>query len=97
MYHPVLRMKNPRLLLLSMLLSGIGLAPPVAAEAHCLYHCRPHGWILNRWGYAGLVQGGWGVGGSADAPWVGGSIIGVESYGPGPYGLYPPAWRPLHW
>jgi hypothetical protein len=27
----------------------------------------------------------WGLGGPADAPWVGGAIVGVTPYGPNPY------------
>jgi hypothetical protein len=57
------------------------------AQAHCLARgCRyffvPT--VRNHWGYGGLVQT-WGLGGPADAPWVGGAIVGVTPYGPTPY------------
>jgi len=57
------------------------------AQAHCLVRsCRyffvPT--VRNQWGYGGLVQT-WGLGGPADAPWVGGAIVGVTPYGPNPY------------
>lgn len=60
-----------------------------SAKAHCVKNCRHNIWSNNQWGYVGLVRSGWGLGGVADAPWVGGSIVGVTSYGPYPYGLYP--------
>jgi len=44
--------------------------------------------IHTPWGDAGLIRGGWGLGGIADRPWVGGSIIAVTPYGPYPYGPY---------
>ncbi len=59
------------------------------AEAHRVRHCRVTKWPHNQWGYVGLMRGGSGLGGVADAPWVGGSIIGLSSYGPYPYGYYP--------
>jgi hypothetical protein len=65
------------------------LAALSTAEARCVRHCRHNVWPHNQWGYVGLIQGGWGLGGVADAPWVGGSIIGIGSYGPYPYGFYP--------
>jgi hypothetical protein len=57
------------------------------AQAHCLTRdCRyffvPT--VRNQWGHGGLVQT-WGLGGPADAPWVGGAIVGVTPYGPNPY------------
>ena len=69
-------------------------AASTPAQARCFSHCRQGGWPHNQWGYVGLVQGGWGLGGVADRPWVGGSIIAVSSYGPYPYSLYPFELRP---
>jgi hypothetical protein len=59
------------------------------ADAHCYRSCRHNPWRHNQWGYIGLMQGGWGLGGIADAPWVGGSVFAVTSYGPPPYGIFP--------
>jgi hypothetical protein len=78
-----------RSLFFSLLPLCLVFAAPVAAEAHCPQHCRHIILGHNRWGYVALVQGSWGLGGIADAPWVGGSVFGVSSYGPYPYGLYP--------
>lgn len=83
-----------RVILLSALAICAVLAAPCGAQAHRLrgawHQAWPHNrWGHNRWGYVGLARGAWGLGGIADAPWVGGSIIGVTSYGPYPYGLYP--------
>ena len=64
------------------------LAAPNTAEAGCARYCRHGPWLHNHWGYGGQIRGGWGLGGIADAPWVGGSIIGVMPYGPYPYGPY---------
>lgn len=41
------------------------------------------------WGYYSAEHGGWGLGGVAAAPLVGGAIIPVTPYGPNPYGPYP--------
>lgn len=84
-------MKNPRIIFLCILAICAVLATPGAVQAHRLGRGWHHAWPHNQWGYVGLIQGGWGLGGIADARWVGGSIFGVSSYGPYPYGLYP--WR----
>jgi hypothetical protein len=65
------------------------LAASSTADARCLRGCRHAPWPYNQWGYVGPIRSGSGLGGSADAPWVGGSITAVTSYGPRPYGLYP--------
>lgn len=59
------------------------------AQARCGGDCRyhpwvRHSWVRNQWGYGGLVQT-WGLGGIANAPWVGGAIVGATPYGPYPY------------
>jgi hypothetical protein len=63
------------------------LAPAGTAEAGCFRSCRQAPWLQNQWGYGRYVRG-WGLGGIADAPWVGGSTFGVMPYGPHPYGPY---------
>jgi hypothetical protein len=65
----------------------VGLAASGTAEAACFRYCRQGPWFHNQWGYGRLVRG-WGLGGIADAPWVGGSTFGVMPYGPHPYGPY---------
>ena len=55
-----------------------------AADAHCVRNCRPGPWLPNQWGHGGWVRT-WGLGGIADAPWVGGATTGVMPYGPQPY------------
>jgi hypothetical protein len=79
-----------------MLLSALAvcavLATPCDVQAHRLRNGWHHAGYYNEWGYVGPARGAWGLGGVADAPWTGGSIIGVSSYGPYPYGLYP--WHP---
>jgi hypothetical protein len=80
---------NPRVIVLSTLVICAVLIAPGEVQAHRLARGWHHAWSHNRWGYVGLIQGGWGLGGIADAPWVGGSIFGVSSYGRYPYGLYP--------
>ena len=87
-------MKSVCSVLLAALAIGATLAASTAAQAHCFGRCRHFGWPHNQWGYVGLIQGGWGLGGVADAPWVGGSVFAVTSYGPYPYGLYPARLRP---
>jgi hypothetical protein len=84
---------NSRVILLSTLAICALLTAPSEVQAHRLGRGWHYGWPHNQWGYVGLIRGGWGLGGIADAPWVGGSIIGVSSYGPYPYGLYPWHWR----
>jgi hypothetical protein len=81
-------MKRIQILLAGMLVICAALAAPTATQAHCFGKCR-HYWRHNQWGYVGMIRGSWGRGGIADAPWVGGSIFGVSSYGPYLYGLYP--------
>lgn len=85
-------MNNPRIILLSTLAICTVLTATCEVQAHRLRSSWHHAWPHNRWGYVGLARGAWGLGGIADAPWVGGSIVGVSSYGPYPYGLYP--WSP---
>ena len=46
-------------------------------------------WDHNFYGRGGISHGGWGLGGPADAPFVGGSLIAVRPWGPYPYGPYP--------
>jgi hypothetical protein len=54
------------------------------AEARCARYCRHNLWVRNEWGYGGMVRT-WGLGGVADAPWVGGALTGVTPYGRYPY------------
>jgi hypothetical protein len=78
-------MKNLRFVLISIVaLATVAAAGLSAADARCFRDCRHHPWVRNQWGYGGLVQT-WGLGGPADAPWVGGGIAGVTPYGPYPY------------
>jgi hypothetical protein len=54
------------------------------AQARCGRYCRHNLWVRNEWGYGGVVRT-WGLGGTADAPWVGGALTGVTPYGRYPY------------
>jgi len=83
-------MKNVLVALVAAIAFGAATVAALStAEAQCVGKCRHNGWPHDQWGYVGLIQGGWGLGGVADAPWVGGSIFGLTSYGPHPYGLQP--------
>jgi hypothetical protein len=73
--------------LAAITVSATMLAASGSAEAGCVRYCRQGPWFQNQWGYGRLVRG-WGLGGIADAPWVGGSTFGVMPYGPHPYGPY---------
>jgi hypothetical protein len=78
-------MKNLRFVLISIVaIAAVTTAGMCAADAHCYRNCRYHATVRNQWGYGGLVQT-WGLGGPADAPWVGGSVTGVTPYGRYPY------------
>jgi hypothetical protein len=77
-------MKDFRIVLVAFIAAAIALAALSPAEAHCYRGCRYHPWVRNQWGYGGLVRT-WGLGGIADAPWVGGAITGVTPYAPYPY------------
>lgn len=86
--NPILTKNLLIALIAAAAFGATAIATSSAAEAHCARNCRHNLWPHNQWGNVGLVRGGWGLGGIADAPWVGGSIVGVTSYGPYPYGLY---------
>jgi hypothetical protein len=78
-------MKNLRIALLTIIvLATAASALMTVADAHCFRDCRYRPWVHNHWGYGGLVRT-WGLGGPADAPWVGGAITGVTPYAPYPY------------
>ena len=84
-------MKKLRIALLTIIAVGVATAAALSpAEARCFRYCSYHPWarnqfrVRNQWGYGGLVRT-WGLGGPADAPWVGGAITGVTPYGPYPY------------
>jgi hypothetical protein len=90
-------MKNLRIALLTII--AVAATTSVlagTAEARCFRDCGYHAWgqpwghpwgrptVRNHWGYGGLVRT-WGLGGPADAPWVGGAITGVTPYARYPY------------
>jgi hypothetical protein len=78
-------MNNLRITLLAIIaVAATTLALVSAADARCFRNCRYHPWVRSYWGYGGLVRT-WGLGGPADAPWVGGAITGVTPYAPYPY------------
>jgi hypothetical protein len=85
-------MNNLRIALLTIIAVAATTSAAVsAADARCFRDCRYQPWVRNQWGYGGQVRT-WGLGGPADAPWVGGAITGVTPYAPYPYdhvrGLY---------
>ncbi len=78
-------MKNLRIALLTITaVAAVTSAMSSAADARCFRDCRSHPWVRNQWSYGGLVQT-WGLGGPANAPWVGGAITGVTPYARYPY------------
>jgi hypothetical protein len=77
-------MKSLRIALLTIAVVAATSATFATAQARCGRDCRYHPWVRNQWGYGGLVQT-WGLGGIANAPWVGGAVVGVTPYGPYPY------------
>jgi hypothetical protein len=76
-------MKSIRIALATIAVVATTAATLSTAEARCGRYCRYHPWVHNQWGYGGLVQT-WGLGGIANAPWVGGAVVGVTPYGPYP-------------
>jgi hypothetical protein len=77
----------------AMAFAAATVAPTTTAFAQCSQNCRPHPWLQGHWGYGAYVRT-WGLGGPADAPWVGGSVTGVTPYGPYPYGPFVRGIRP---
>ena len=78
-------MKNLRIVLLTIIAATAAASAMVsAADAGCFGDCRYRPLVRNQWGYGGLVRT-WGLGGPADAPWVGGAITGATPYGRYPY------------
>jgi hypothetical protein len=78
-------MKKLRIVLLTITaVAAVTSAMSSAANARCLRDCRAYPSVRNQWGYGGLVRT-WGLGGPADAPWVGGAITGATPYGRYPY------------
>jgi hypothetical protein len=78
-------MKNLRIVLLTITaVAAVTSAMSSAADARCLRDCRSYPLVRNQWGYGGLVRT-WGLGGPANAPWVGGGITGVTPYARYPY------------
>ncbi len=81
-------------LIAAMAIGAATLATSSAADARRVGVWAHRHWGYNFWGYGGLTRGSWGLGGPADARWVGGSLVAVTPYGPYPYGpfvhgLYP--------